>query len=173
MALDDSLENDPYRRILNDKKKADKAVSTGLGKVWPVIVILGGPTVSGLMAPAVAEQRTFFGVFLATLAFSFGVAAFYFVIATKPFGDIGGVQVAIVATVCLFVGSLLAIWIGYGFYEVPIPYGKYGGTPVGWVLPFVDAAMNTFGPLGAVLGAGSGMLAGHWGYTAYEGNNAR
>lgn len=167
MAPDYRPDDDALRRILDEKKKADKTAS-GLAKVWSWTALLGGPTVNGLIAPAVAEQTSFFGVFFATLAFSLGVAAFCFIVMTKVLGDMGGIQYAMVGAACLFVGSVVAIWVGYGFYDEPVPYGKYGSTPFGWVLPFLEAAVATFGPFGAVLGAVSGFFAGRWGAIAYK-----
>jgi hypothetical protein len=170
MVTGDPLENDPLKRIQKEKKAADKGFSW-FSKVWPWVALVGGPAFNGLIAPAVAKESSTFGVFLATLAFSSGVAAFFFIINTKVLGDMGGYQYAMVAGVCLLGGSLLAIMIGRGAYEGPIPYGAYGSTPPGTLLAFLDAAFATFGPLGAILGGLSGFLAGRWGSALYKANN--
>lgn len=170
MVAGDPLENDPLKRIQKEKKAADKGFSW-FHKAWPWLALVGGPTVNSLVAPGVAKESSTLGVFLATLAFSSGVAAFFFIIITKVLGDMGGYQYAMVAGVCLLGGSLLAIMIGRGAYDGPIPYWKYGSTPQGTLMAFLDAAFSTFGLLGAILGGISGYFAARWASDLYKANN--
>lgn len=148
----------------SQKKQADRAVEALMEHAVPLLgSLVGGPVLAGLIQPQIAEQRTFFGVFLSTLAFSLGVAAFVLILQTRALGEItGAAQLGIVAFVCLLAAFWVSTQIGVGMYSVEVEFGGYGGTPVGWVAPFVAAAVATYGVLGMLLGAASGYIAGRW-----------
>lgn len=169
MTTGDSPENKPFQRIGKEKQIADKGASW-LNTLWPWAVLIGGPTVNSLLSPAVAEQSSMLGVFFSTLAFSSGVAAFFFIVITQVFGGMGAYQYMAIAALCLLGGSILAVFIGYGSYAEPVPYGKYGTSPPGALLPYLEAAIFTFGPLGVALGGASGILAGWWAARIYKAN---
>ena len=147
------------------KKQADRAVEILMENALPLVgTLVGGPALAGLIQPQIAEQRTFFGVFLSTLAFSLGVAAFVLILQTHALGEItGAAQLGIVAFGCLLAAFWLSTQIGVGMYSVDVEFDAYGSTPVGWIAPFVAAAVATYGVLGMLLGAASGLAARIWG----------
>ncbi|MFF3459581.1 hypothetical protein ACFYXH_35825 [Streptomyces sp. NPDC002730] len=148
-------------QIREEKKQADR-VAKSLHQLWPVLVALSGSALSGVISSEVAAQRSFLGVFLATLAWSSGVALFVFLFEAKPLGDLGLPQHALIAIGCLLAGAAAAGWIGHGMYKADIRRGSYGETPWGLPLAPFEAAVLTFGWLGTALGAVCGTVAGTW-----------
>lgn len=161
----DSL-RDEFGRVRKQKKYADWAVEQFLGLIWPALLMLFGSALSGAMADEVAAQRSVLGVFWATLAWSSGVALFVFILSRNfkaaPY------QYAALATACLFAGSIIAVQIGHGEYGVPIEWGKYGSQPWAWPAPAIDAAINTFGWAGALIGGVCGAICGLWAARLWE-----
>uniref|UniRef100_UPI002F9078B7 hypothetical protein n=1 Tax=Streptomyces virginiae TaxID=1961 RepID=UPI002F9078B7 len=149
-----------FTQVRKEYKYANWAVKGFLELVWPLLLTLFGAALSGAMAPEVAEQKNFMGVFLATLAWSSGVALFVFILA-RPH-QAGPVQYSILATGCLLAGAWVAVEVGSGAYGMPIQWGKYGSTPFALPLPALDAALATFGWAGVLLGGLCGALAGLW-----------
>jgi hypothetical protein len=156
-----------FGEVGRHRKQADKVVDNLLGEVWPAILALpGGSALAGLIAPAVADERTFFGVFLATLAWSSGIGLAVAFGKTGVFGGTRGWPLVAAIAGCLATGSLVAVWLGHGVYDVRLRFEDYPGPTK--VLAFVQAAVETFGPLGAVIGAASGVVAGLWAAKLYR-----
>ncbi|WP_125264463.1 hypothetical protein [Streptomyces alboflavus] len=148
-------------QVRREKKRADQAVKYFFEMIWPVLLTLFGSAISGAITPEVAAQRSFSGVFWATLAWSSGIALLTFFLIEKPF-EAGPVQYSMLAVGCLYAGSLIAVGVGHGEYGVTIEWGRYGSTPFAWPLPPVAAAIDTFGWAGALIGGLCGALAGRW-----------
>ncbi|MFI7360420.1 hypothetical protein ACIBTP_41785 [Streptomyces avidinii] len=149
-----------FTQVRKEYKYANWAVKGFLELVWPFLLTLFGAALSGAMAPEVAEQKNFMGVFLATLAWSSGVALFVFILTRRY--EAGPVQYSILATACPFAGAWVAVEGGRGAYGMPIQWGKYGSSPLAWPLPALEAALATFGWAGVLLGGVCGALAGLW-----------
>ncbi|MGW7029204.1 hypothetical protein ACWGFX_18735 [Streptomyces xanthophaeus] len=149
-----------FTHVRKEYKYANWAVKGFLELVWPFLLTVFGAALSGALAPEVAEQKNFMGVFLATLAWSSGVALFVFVLTRRY--EAGPVQYSILATGCLLAGAWVAVEVGRGAYSMPIQWGKHGSTPFAWPLPAIDAALSTFGWVGILLGGLCGALAGLW-----------
>jgi hypothetical protein len=155
------------REVRREQKQADKVVETLLGEVWPLILALpGGAALAGLIAPEVAEQRSFVGVFLATLAWSSGVGLVVAFWRTGVFDRVRGFPALALGALSLGLGALVASGVGHGMYSVPLRFEEYPSL-LRW-LAFVRAAMETFGAVGALLGAASGVGAGIWAAKLYR-----
>ncbi len=145
-----------------EQKRFDK----GLG--WTVhalgvVPLLGGPAVTAFIATSVDTGHGWFGVFVSTLAFASGVAAFVAVLKTNAFGELAGWPLVAAAGLCLVVGFLLSGWLAVGTYSVaPVPVLSTG-TPLDVPAMFVAAAVDTWGVAGALLSGAAGAFAGLWG----------
>jgi hypothetical protein len=148
-----------FGSIRAEKKQVDQHL-----EVWLLALssLIPGPVLAAWFRPDILQERSWFGIFLATLAWSLGVAAFLVALdaMNRSNQTYGGVQIAVVAMVCLGGSALVALSIGIGAYSVEPPFVQY---PAPFKpLAFVYAAVMTFGPGGAILGAASGAAAAHW-----------
>lgn len=152
--------NDAVSRAIGAEKKwADRAFSAISEHALPLLVpVVGGPALAALISPNVSSQTTFVGVFVSTLALSLAVAIFTALALTGSLHSLGGMQLTIVAVLLLVGTTLIAGWLGVGAFAKPVP----GGSPPLALVHFLQEAVNTFGVVGALLGAVSGFLAGRW-----------
>lgn len=152
-------EDSAIRAIGIEKKWADRAFSVISEHALPILgSVVGGPALAALISPNVASQTTSAGVFLSTLALSLAVAVFTALALTGNLHSLGPMQLAMVAVLLLVGATLIAGWLGVGEFARSAP----GGSPPVALAHFLQEAVNTFGVIGALLGAASGFLAGRW-----------
>jgi len=123
--------------------------------------LLVGPAAAVLVSPSVDYTDGWSSVFLSTLAFAAGVAAFVVVLRTRAFGELAGWPLVGVAGFCLLGGFMLSGWLSMGaFTTEPVPAT---GTPFDLPAMFTLAAIESWGVAGALLSACAGVAAGIWG----------
>ena len=139
-------------------KNFDEGVSFLSEHIWPAFGLVGlGPLLNGLVSEQLQEQSTFIGIFIATLAWSGGcLLSTVLLMANARRQFTGGFPLLFAVGICLGVSGAIATFIGIGTYS---KFVTFTGSPTD-VGHFMEAAIATWGPLGMILGAGSGILAG-------------
>ncbi|WP_406832464.1 hypothetical protein ABEG17_06470 [Pedococcus sp. KACC 23699] len=153
-------------RVHTDWDDADKWTGRVMSKWLPLVALIVGPSLNGLIRPAIASQTTFVGVFFSTLAWSLGIAMPIIMLGTfEPENPLAGGAIVVG---CLYLGMYVAQSVGEGTYTESVPLNgtwANSGTQlhlIGIAWDFVHAAMVSFGVIGALIGAVSGGVFGRW-----------
>jgi len=145
-----------------DAERADAAVGWTVHRLG-LSPLLAGPAAAALVSPSVGSGDGWSSVFLSTLAFAAGVAAFVVVLRTRAFGELVGWPLVGVAGFCLLGGFVLGGWLSMSaFTTQPVPTSGTG-TPFDLPATFVLAAIDSWGVVGALLSGCAGVAAGMWG----------
>lgn len=110
------------------------------------------------MSPVIAAGGGWLGIYFATLAWSLGCTG---VAALLVSGKVVGPPMIFLAALCF--GASIAISQAIGAGELLyVPTTNGGGVPgaLQFILDVAYAAMLTYGPLGALIGAGVGVWLG-------------
>jgi len=124
-----------------------------LGFVLPLV----SAGIAGAVSPEVASAEGWIGVFVATLAWSLGVALATWAVVSN---DLTGWPVAGAVAGSLALSAGVANLIGVGALAVDPEMTGSGPAIVQFILGFIAAAVMTYGPVGTVLGGGVGVWLG-------------
>ena len=120
-------------------------VVAGAGAVW--------------LAPSVDVENGTLGVFLSTLALSLGCALGVWVMRGT---DLAGWPLGSALALCFLVSMYAAAMAGTGTMDPDaVMANAPGGNPLSYLVGVLITAVETFGVVGAVLGAASGIWLGH------------
>ncbi len=144
------------RQIRSEGEQIDRWLESADNAVPAAGALLGAPFVAAMMSPEVqgALGRGWLAVFVATLAWSLGVA-----LNTALVRKSGGMSTPVAATmVVVFAATqVIALILGIGALDLEFS----AGNPWTVLLRITQAAFETYGPVGALLGAGLGYWLGY------------
>jgi hypothetical protein len=134
-----------------------EGVSRNLGFVVDLVVLVGASGAAAVISPEVesAAGGGWFAVFFATLTLSLSVAFIVFLMVSQRMDGAALIPVAVLA---LFVSNAVAFALGAGYLDLS---GLAGGAPAVVLLQAAGVAMQTYGVLGAILGAAVGSWIGY------------
>jgi hypothetical protein len=144
--------SDVFRQIQKEGKKVDKAMSSGLKlAIWAAPLTSSG--LSAFVSTEVQEAmgKGWWAVFLATLTWSLGCLGATVLLIRKT---LAGWPLAGAIAAMFSVALLVATALGRGVLE--LDSADSASNPLELIGMFVQAAFTTYGPLGAIAGAGVG-----------------
>jgi hypothetical protein len=149
------------QQVRSEFERAEKVVEHTKEHVWPLLLLLLGPSVAyGLIAPEIIEAGSFFGAFLATLAWSGGFAVCVALLIHGLLNRVGGMGAMLTCSVVLLASALVASAAGYGAYKETVILPN--GPPPSWIVSFAEMAIASYGVGGFFIACAIGGLAGRW-----------
>lgn len=148
----------PVRNAVKWSFKAYNWAFTILGIFAPgtFAILTSGAVTSGFGSPV--------GVFIATFAWSAGIAAAFWWIRSQ---ELTGWPAAIATVLCLIAASLVASLLGLSSLDP----GTAPGNPLEIILRYAQSAMNIYGIAGFIAGTGAGLYYG-WEVSRWYASNA-
>lgn len=128
-----------------------------------LLPLLLGPAAVTALAATLGPGDDLVDAFVSAAVFATGVAAFVAVLRTRAFGRVSGWPLAVLAGSCLLGGVLLSSLVHMAAFSSLPGSTTATGTPLDLPAMLAAAALVSWGPVGVVVSALSGVLAGVWG----------